>query len=188
VKRRREESLCRAVRPNGERCRAYADASGFCALHRDPVRTRELAKAGGKARRKGLAERLPEAAARSLRDVLRDDLDPQDVLEAMRSALTGGNESARVAAVKFLADLEIYRRDEPKEPESRAPVVEHDQGELLHKLWEVGLVGCPRCDGPLVTSAELGGVVPHFGTALSPVVQKRTELLDNNENGSEEPK
>jgi hypothetical protein len=175
VKRRREESRCQVVKPNGERCGAYGNP---CSIHRrTAAERREMAKAGGKARRKGLAERLPEAAVRGLRDVLREDLDPQDVLTAMRSALTGGNESARVAAVKFLADLEIYRRDDgPKEPESRAPIVEHDQGELLRKLYEVGALGCPTCDGPLVTAAELGGVVPHFGQT-PPVV--RMERLDD---------
>jgi Family of unknown function (DUF5763) len=139
VKRRREESLCRAVKGNGERCRAFADSSGFCSLHRDPVRQRELAKAGGEARRRGLAERLPEAEARNLRDVLREDLDPRVVLEAMRQALTGGNESARVAAVKFLADLEIYRRDEPK-VEQQMPVVELDPDVIIEKLKDVGLL------------------------------------------------
>jgi hypothetical protein len=175
VKPRREESLCRVIKPNGERCGSYADSSGYCSYHRDPARARAMAKAGGEARRKGLAERLPEAAVRTLRDVLREDLDPRVVLEAMRQALTGGNESARVAAVKFLADLEIYRRDEPKQPESEALVEQHDPADVLRKLWEIGAIGCPTCDGPLVKAADLDAVVPHF-EQTPPVV--RMELLD----------
>jgi hypothetical protein len=172
VKPRRQEIVCGELKPDGTRCQAYGRP---CAYHRrTDAGRREMAKAGGEARRKGLAERLPEAEARSLRDTLREGLDPAAVLAAAQRALTGENEAARVSVIKFLADLEIYKRDEPKLPESRAPVTRHEPAELLRKLWEIGCIACPTCDGPLVKSAELDGVVPHFGQ--SPVV--RTELLD----------
>jgi hypothetical protein len=36
--------------------------------------------------------------------------------QAVQRSLAGGNESARVAAVKFLADLELYRRTATNAP------------------------------------------------------------------------
>jgi hypothetical protein len=66
---------------------------------------RELGHRGGKARRRGVAEQLPKQERESLRDSLRDGLDHELVKTAIERALAGGNESARVAAVKFLADL-----------------------------------------------------------------------------------
>jgi hypothetical protein len=72
---------------------------------------RELGHRGGKARRKGVGEQLPDAARLSLRDVLREQLDHGKVKAAIEQSLAGGNESARVSAVKFLADLELYRKD-----------------------------------------------------------------------------
>lgn len=72
---------------------------------------RELGRQGGKARRAGVAAKLPEAERRSLRDVLRSELDPLRVKAAIEQSLAGGNESARVQAVRFLADLELYRQD-----------------------------------------------------------------------------
>jgi hypothetical protein len=151
---RRLENLCRAIKADGSRCQAFAGASGFCVIHSSPDAARELGRKGGKARRKGLAEQLPEAAALSLRDTLREGLDPAAVLAAAHRALTGENEAARVSVIKFLADLEIYRRDEPK-VEPAAVVERHDPAELVRKLWEVGVLRCGKCDGPLVPLSEL---------------------------------
>jgi hypothetical protein len=73
---------------------------------------RELGHRGGRSRRKGVAEQLPEAKRQSLRQHLRETLDHETIKAAIERALAGGNESARVAAVKFLADLELYRKDD----------------------------------------------------------------------------
>jgi hypothetical protein len=73
---------------------------------------RELGSRGGKARHAGVAEQLPEAAREGLRSVLRDRLDHETVVAAIEQTLAGGNESARVAAVRFLADLELYRQED----------------------------------------------------------------------------
>lgn len=70
-----------------------------------------LGRKGGKGRRRGVAEQLPTAERESLREALRAGLEHKDVVDAVRQSLNGGNESARVAAVKFLADLELYRKD-----------------------------------------------------------------------------
>jgi soluble lytic murein transglycosylase-like protein len=53
----------------------------------------------------------PPGERESLRQHLRANLAPAAVLEAVQRSLGGGNESARVAAVKFLADLELYRKE-----------------------------------------------------------------------------
>src|SRR5262245_55138133 len=84
---------------------------GLCPAHDGSRDMRELGHRGGKARRKGVAEELPEAERRSLRDVLRSDLDADLVKTAIERALGGNNESARVQAVRFLSDLELYRQD-----------------------------------------------------------------------------
>jgi len=72
---------------------------------------RELGRRGGKSRRKGVAEQLPEAERQSLREFLREGLDHETIKAAIERSLAGGNESARVACVKFLSDLELYRKD-----------------------------------------------------------------------------
>lgn len=67
---------------------------------------------GARARRSSPARRLPKGQRRSLRDLLRTGLDPEKVVAAVEQSLGGTNESARVAAVKFPADLELWRPDE----------------------------------------------------------------------------
>jgi hypothetical protein len=114
---------CRGTSKRGEACRAsVVGASGYCAVH-DPERPldmRELGRKGGKGRRRGVAEQLPAAERASLRERLRDQLDHGVVQTAIERALAGGNESARVAAVKFLADLELYRKDADEEDRAHA--------------------------------------------------------------------
>ena len=72
---------------------------------------RELGRRGGRGRRQGVAEQLPEGERLSLRQFLRDGLDHETIKAAIERSLAGGNESARVACVKFLSDLELYRQD-----------------------------------------------------------------------------
>jgi hypothetical protein len=84
---------------------------------------RELGSKGGRSRRAG-AEQLPEAARESLRGHLRAKLDHNTVVEAIERALAGGSESARVAAVRFLADLKLYRQED-REQESGAEAVHY---------------------------------------------------------------
>jgi hypothetical protein len=89
---------------------------------------RELGRRGGKARRKGAGEQLPDPERQSLRSFLRDGLDQDAIKSAIERALSGGNESARVAAVKFLSDLELYGPDDQKG--ERAKMAEAARGEL----------------------------------------------------------
>jgi hypothetical protein len=72
---------------------------------------RALGKLGGKASRGGVPK-LPEKERASLREHLRDKLDHEVILAAVQQALAGGNESARVQCIRFLADLELYRQED----------------------------------------------------------------------------
>ena len=58
-----------------------------------------------------MAEQLPQTERQSLRQFLRDGLDDETIKAAIERSLAGCNESARVACVKFLSDLELYRKD-----------------------------------------------------------------------------
>jgi hypothetical protein len=106
------ERRCKATTKRGEPCRAsVVGADGYCSAHSGRQDMRELGRRGGKSRRKGVAEQLPEAERQSLREFLREGLDHETIKAAIERSLAGGNESARVACVKFLSDLELYRKD-----------------------------------------------------------------------------
>jgi hypothetical protein len=51
---------------------------------------RELGHRGGRSRRKGVAEELPERERRSLREFLRDGLDHETIKAAIERSLAGG--------------------------------------------------------------------------------------------------
>jgi hypothetical protein len=76
---------------------------------------RELGRRSGESRRKPRPERVPA----SLREELRN-LDPKVVRRAIEQTLAGGNESARVSAVKLLADVDAFSRDGGEERDFRA--------------------------------------------------------------------
>lgn len=126
---------CKATNKRGEPCRAtIVGADGLCPAHngRD---MRELGAKGGRARRKGVAEQLPAGERESLRQHLRDTLDHETIKAAIERALAGGNESARVAAVKFLADLELYRKDGGKDDwERERAIVTAEAAERFNRL------------------------------------------------------
>ena len=96
---------------------------------------RELGHRGGKARRQGAAEQLPASERESLRQHLRDKLDHATVVEAVERSLAGGNESARVAAVKFLADLELYRKDGDECP--RCAAMKAEGPAAREQVWQM---------------------------------------------------
>src|SRR5512132_3514764 len=73
---------------------------------RDPARMKELGRLGGKSSGRVKPEQVPA----SLRAELRA-LDPAIVRGAIEKALAGANESARVSAVKLLADVDAFSRD-----------------------------------------------------------------------------
>src|SRR5262245_51896143 len=112
---------CKAQNKRGEPCSAtIVGPGGYCTAH-DPERKvdmRELGRAAGRARRRGISERLPDSERVSLVEAIRDGLDHDLVLAALRQALAGGNESARVAAVRLLADLSPYRKNDDEESDA----------------------------------------------------------------------
>jgi hypothetical protein len=101
------ERRCKAPSRSGNACRAtVVNAAGYCVAH-DPEKPMDMRALGraGEARRKPNPERVPA----SLREELRS-LDPAIVRGAIEQALSGSNESARVSAVKLLADVDAFRR------------------------------------------------------------------------------
>jgi hypothetical protein len=141
---------CKAQNKRGEPCGAtIVGPDGYCTAH-DPERKvdmRELGRRGGTAHRRGVVVQLPAPERLSLRETLRDDLDHELVMTAIERALAGSNESARVAAVKFLADLELYRKDGDECPEcarrkseEKVAPLEIDPEDVIRGLEEIGLV------------------------------------------------
>jgi hypothetical protein len=112
---------CKATNKRGEPCAAtVVGADGKCSAHSGRQDMRELGRRGG--RRSPGGKQLPAGERESLREALRDGLDHDLVVAAVKQSLVGGSESARVAAVKFLADLELYRKDEKDEPTHQAEI------------------------------------------------------------------
>ena len=102
---------CKARNARGEPCRAtIVGPDGLCPAH-DGRDMRELGRKGGKSRRKGVAEQLPEQQRQSLRDQLRRGLDPELVVRTANEILAGANETARANMIRFLSDLELYKVD-----------------------------------------------------------------------------
>jgi hypothetical protein len=100
---------CKATSRSGERCRAHVvNAAGYCVAHdpEKPMDMRALGRKSGEARRRPDPERVPA----SLRQELQK-LDPAIVRGAIERALAGDNESARVSAVKLLADVDAFSRN-----------------------------------------------------------------------------
>jgi hypothetical protein len=102
---------------------------------------RELGRRGGKGRRQGVAEQLPEGERLSLRQFLRDGLDHETIKAAIERSLAGGNESARVACVKFLSDLELYRQDGDECPrcaawKAQAPAAREEVWQMVSRYVE----------------------------------------------------
>jgi hypothetical protein len=89
------------------------NAAGYCVAHNPerPADMRELGRASARAR----AERRQPSGNASLREYLRREVPPERVWQGLDAAMQGKNESARVAAVKVLAQ-ELYEpeRDDPR--------------------------------------------------------------------------
>jgi hypothetical protein len=102
-----DQRRCTADTKRG-RCRVTRglNAEGLCSMHSGATDPRELGRLSGKRRREPNPERVPA----SLRAELRK-LDPAVVRGAIEQALAGANESARVSAVKLLADVDAFSRD-----------------------------------------------------------------------------
>jgi hypothetical protein len=114
--KRGDERRCRATNRHGQRCRVTKGlgADGLCVMHSGKVDPREMGRKGGStgrgnAQRRGAIEKTPE-----LRAVLRT-LDPHAVKAGLEEILAGGNQGAKVSAIKLLSDLEIYRQGDQED-------------------------------------------------------------------------
>jgi hypothetical protein len=167
---RRPESLCRATKADGTRCQVYAGSDGFCDIHGGRQDPRELGRKGGQARTRSVLAIDPAVADEDLRAQARRRLELLVNSEDERTAL---------AAARAL-----YSYGPQRPPDEPAPIEWHpdkpederDQGDVLRKLWEIGVICCPTCDGPLASADTVGAVVPHVGQT-PPVVQM--ELLED---------
>jgi hypothetical protein len=86
-------------------------------MHSGKVNPRELGRKSGESRRRPNAGRVPA----SLREELRT-LDPAVVKVAVEEALAGSNQSAKIAAVKLLADVDAFSREGAAERDFRLEV------------------------------------------------------------------
>jgi hypothetical protein len=87
-----------------------AGDDGLCAIHGGRQDPRELGRKGGRVGRGNAAIRkLPAAMRRGLREKLRDELDHEAVKVAIQAILAGNSQAAQVQAIRFLADLELYK-------------------------------------------------------------------------------
>jgi hypothetical protein len=132
---------CKAKNRRGERCGGLAGSDGLCSAHRDPGRMKELGARGGRARRKGVAEQLPAGERQSLREFLREGLDHETIKAAIERSLAGGIESARVACVELLSDLELYRKDGDECPrcaawKAEAPAAREQVWQMISRYVE----------------------------------------------------
>jgi hypothetical protein len=124
---------CSAMTKRGTKCEALAGADGLCSAHSGRTDMRAIGSKGGKGRRLGIGERLPEGQREGLVEALRT-LDHDLVKGAIERALAGNNEAARVSAVKLLADLQPFTRGGCPvcaEREKAAPDVEAKLLDLL---------------------------------------------------------
>jgi hypothetical protein len=97
------ERRCKATSRSGNACRAkVVNAAGYCVAHdpEKPMDMRALGRKSGEARRRPNPERVHQ----NLREYLRQNVEPAEVWAALKLAMEGENESARVSASRVLMD------------------------------------------------------------------------------------
>jgi hypothetical protein len=93
---------CRSLNKRGEPCAARAvTEDSLCAAHGHITNMASIGRLGGRARK----------PSKPLRDLLREQLEPSLIVEALRSGLRSSREADRIAAAR-LALIELY--DAPK--------------------------------------------------------------------------
>jgi hypothetical protein len=73
---------CSGTTKAGKRCRALAGADGLCTAHSGRTDMRALGSRGGRSRRNTLTSKLAEPERQSLRQYLRQQVDPAEVWTA----------------------------------------------------------------------------------------------------------
>jgi hypothetical protein len=103
VKSNAAERRCQGKNKQGVACRAtVVNAAGYCVAH-DPERPTDY-RALGRASARARARPNPDRVHPSLREFLRREVPPSEVWAALKLALEGGSESARVSAARVLID------------------------------------------------------------------------------------
>jgi hypothetical protein len=95
---------CKATTKAGKPCGAIASTDGLCAIHGGRVDPREMGRRGGSVGKGGAVRREAIRNNPSLRDFLRENVEPAAVWAAITAALEGSSEAARVSASKLLID------------------------------------------------------------------------------------
>jgi hypothetical protein len=116
----------------GTKCEALAGADGLCSAHSGRTDMRAIGSKGGKGRRRGIGERLPESDE-GLVEVR--GLDVKLVKATAEELLAGANQTAKVAIIRLLADLAPFARDGCSVCAARkveAPVVEASSSTCSH--------------------------------------------------------
>jgi hypothetical protein len=118
---------------------------------------RELGRASARAR----AERRQPSGNESLREYLRREVPPERVWQALEAAMQGKNESARVAAVKVLAQ-ELYE-----------PELQDDQAARWRAEYEANAHDeCPRCAR---IAAEIASQAEENRAKVAGLIERRVE-------------
>src|SRR5512133_1282943 len=129
-----DERRCKATTKAGRRCRVrLVNAAGYCVAH-DPERPadmRELGRASGRSRR-GLGK-LPASQRQSLREYLREQVDPAEVWQALKAALESSSQTAVVSAARLL----VPERYEARQDEDRAAEIERANARAKQRLAEL---------------------------------------------------
>lgn len=118
-------TICKAVRTNGQQCKAIAGSTGLCALHADPDRARELGRRGGQSRTRNVdaAVAASDIGRARLVELAQSD-NPTVAISASRALFSYGStkppadedESARSMATEdaLLARLEAPQTWTPR--------------------------------------------------------------------------
>jgi hypothetical protein len=112
------ERRCKAKSRSGERCRAHVvNAAGYCVAHdpEKPVDYRALGRKSAEARKRPNRDRVHP----NLREYLRENVEPAEVWAALKLAMEGQNESARVAASRVLMDA-LHEPEQQNERQHQA--------------------------------------------------------------------
>ena len=135
------ERRCNAVTKRG-RCRVTRglNAAGLCSVHAGTVDPRELGKASAKAR----SRPKPDRVHPSLREYLRREVPPSEVWAALKLALEGSSEAARVSAARVLIDaLHTEQEDRSRELQIHAAADELNR-RIADRVERMRTIGAAR--------------------------------------------
>jgi hypothetical protein len=127
------ERRCKGRNKRGQPCAGIVVGSdGYCAIH-SPTSSLDMRDLG----RRGGSARSQPSGNETLREYLRREVPPERVWSALEAAMQGKNESARVAAVKVLAQ-ELYEPEQQDDQVARwRAESEANASQYRRKLYEL---------------------------------------------------